>query len=732
MKGKIKKRLRLALFAVMLLVSTVMMAIGTAAIFSTFTVGDITYSKVSDSYYEEDVEVAVYRGDSKLVRIPATASGYNVLKIRSYAFENKDMEAVIIPASVEEIGTSAFKGCDSLKYVYYCGSSGDIWVWASGNEAIKNATWIYNFNPNCSHSYDNQCDTECNMCSLVRTTEHKYTNSCDAECDYCGATREIIHNFAAATCTKPETCKVCGAVNGTKLNHKYDNACDADCNLCSGVRATKHDYSVATCTKAKTCKVCKATSGKALGHKYTNKCDTTCNTCGSKRTIKHTYSNACDKSCNVCGNKRTVPAHKYTNKCDKTCNVCNYKRTITHTYSNKCDKKCNVCGYTRNVSHKYKTITTKATQKKNGSIVKKCTVCQNVASKTVIKAAKTIKISADKFNYDGKVKNPTVTVKNSAGKTLKKGTDYKVTYSAALKGVGTYKVTVKMIGKYSGTKTFNVTVLPAVKTSLNVVKGGTASIGAKSNKTVTYTSSNKSVATVNNKGVVTAKKAGTVTVTVKSGTVSTKVTVKVTNPGITITSPANNVYRGNTLKLTAKTTPAGAKVTWSTSNKAVATVSAKGVVKGIKYGSATITAKMTYNGKTYTANYKINVKVLEPDFSIFISQKSDYTDLYAVSFFNNGTKPVTILNYGYVYCGGEGAYVIDLFGGDPINYCDKINVAPYSVEIFLYCLEEDILFLSNDTVWVEVYFEYDGEVYAAFCRTSIDGLNKCYNVIHSK
>jgi len=111
-------------------------------------------------------------------------------------------------------------------------------------------------------------------------------------------------------------------------------------------------------------------------------------------------------------------------------------------------------------SKKITTKTTKATLSKNGSIVKKCSICGEVISKTTIKYAKTFSLSATSYVYNGKVKTPTVTVKDSAGKTLKEGTDYTVTYASGRKNAGTYKVTVKMKGNYSGTKTLTFKILP--------------------------------------------------------------------------------------------------------------------------------------------------------------------------------------------------------------------------------------------------------------------------------
>lgn len=57
------------------------------------------------------------------------------------------------------------------------------------------------------------------------------------------------HKWLAATCTKPETCEICGAVRGEALGHKWKEA---------------------TCTEPETCTVCKITRGTALGHSWGN------------------------------------------------------------------------------------------------------------------------------------------------------------------------------------------------------------------------------------------------------------------------------------------------------------------------------------------------------------------------------------------------------------------------------------------------------------------------------
>ena len=86
-----------------------------------------------------------------------------------------------------------------------------------------------------------------------------------------------------------------------------------------------------------------------------------------------------------------------------------------------------------------------------------------------------VKLGATSYTYDGKVKTPTVTVKNAAGKVLKKNTDYTVTYATGRKNVGKYKVTVTFKGNYSGTKTFYFTINP-VKTTVSKLTAGKKSI----------------------------------------------------------------------------------------------------------------------------------------------------------------------------------------------------------------------------------------------------------------
>jgi len=126
----------------------------------------------------------------------------------------------------------------------------------------------------------------------------------------------------------------------------------------------------------------------------------------------------------------------------------------------------------------------------------------------------------------------------------------------------------------------------------------------------TYTTSNKKVATVSKTGKITAKKTGKANITVTSANgkkVVLKVTVKKAPNKITVTTKSKTLKKGKSFKIKYKLpkNTASNVVTFKSSNKKVATVDAKGKVKALKKGKATITVQ-TFNKKK--AKIKITVK----------------------------------------------------------------------------------------------------------------------------
>lgn len=121
-------------------------------------------------------------------------------------------------------------------------------------------------------------------------------------------------------------------------------------------------------------------------------------------------------------------------------------------------------------------------------------------------------------------------------------------------------------------------------------------------KTLTWSTSDATLATVDANGLVTGVRAGTVTVTAKSGngvSGSATVTVKAYYPtAITMSDPSARIRKYESLRLGYNTVPTDVKdrsASWTSSNTAVATVSEDGTVTGINQGTAIITAT-TPNG----------------------------------------------------------------------------------------------------------------------------------------
>jgi uncharacterized protein YjdB len=263
------------------------------------------------------------------------------------------------------------------------------------------------------------------------------------------------------------------------------------------------------------------------------------------------------------------------------------------------------------------------------------------ASCTVKVTGQTVKVSSVSLNKEN------ITLKKDAKATLtatvapKNATDKTVTWSSSNEKIATVDSNGKVTAVGKGTATITaaandgsgkkgtckVTVeLPVKKITLNkstasVLKGKTLTLEVKSvspsnanNKKVTWSSSNKSVATVDKNGKVTTKKAGkaTITCTAADGSkVTAKCTVTVKQPVTKITLKKTKVTlkKGKTVTLKKTVTPSSAAtktVTWKSSNKKVATVDKNGKVKAVGKGTATITCTAK-DGSKVKATCKITV-----------------------------------------------------------------------------------------------------------------------------
>lgn len=171
------------------------------------------------------------------------------------------------------------------------------------------------------------------------------------------------------------------------------------------------------------------------------------------------------------------------------------------------------------------------------------------------------------------------------------------------------------------------------KTSINksyvtLYVGETETLKAQVNgvtKKAAWKSSKPSVASVNKSGKVTAKKPGKTTITgkVNGKSATCVVTVKekkkkpASKPRIKVSQTKATVYVRKSIKLKADVKGKSKKVSWTSSNKAVATVNKNGKVTGKKAGKVTITAKA--NGVRSAC--VVTVKIKHPTYSQYLMMK---------------------------------------------------------------------------------------------------------------
>ena len=240
------------------------------------------------------------------------------------------------------------------------------------------------------------------------------------------------------------------------------------------------------------------------------------------------------------------------------------------------------------------------------------------------------KLSSTTLSYTGKTQKPTVTVINNAGKTLKEGTDYTLTYSNDCKTIGKHFVNVTYKGDYSGKKTLYFEILPAnvtasaTQTSTSVTLSWNAVDGVDGYKVYKYNPSTKKYTTVKTTAetgctikklspatsytfaVRAYKKVGSATYRSPSSSFVTITTTPET-PTLKVTSSAKSAV----LSWSQVTGATGYGVYMSTSKNG--TYTKLGTTKGTSYTKTSLKAGKTYyfkirawskvDGKTYYSSY---------------------------------------------------------------------------------------------------------------------------------
>ena len=302
-------------------------------------------------------------------------------------------------------------------------------------------------------------------------------------------------------------------------------------------------------------------------------------------------------------------------------------------------------------------------------------------STTQALSSSNVSLSWTSKQYSGAEQKPVVTVKNAAGTTLVKGTDYTLTYSTGCKIPGTYTATVTGKGKYTGTvkKTFTITkqALNASRVTLSwtskayngavqkptvTVKnaaGGTMTLNTS--YTVSYSAGSKIpgsyTVTVTGKGYYTGKVTKTYTIT-KQPLNASRVTLSWTSrayngsvqkPTVTVKNAAGGTMTLNTSYTLSYS--AGSKIPGSYT----VTVTGKGYYTGKVTKTYTITKQALASSRvTLSATgYTYDGKVHKPTVTVknaagyAMTLNTSYTVAYSGDCKTRGTYTVTVTGKGY-------------------------------------------------------------------------------------
>jgi len=260
---------------------------------------------------------------------------------------------------------------------------------------------------------------------------------------------------------------------------------------------------------------------------------------------------------------------------------------------------------------------------------------------------------------------------------------------------GSATITATVEGK-TGTTSVTVNARPpnaVVVTPAQVLvqQGATAQVTAQvlddlgrvvPNSTVTFSSSDNTIATVSSTGLVSGVSAGKATITATSGSLSGTAQVTVTPIPVSrvVVTPASPVLTvGRTVQLAAQALSAtgqpltGRNVLWSSSTPAVATVTTAGLVTGVTTGSAVIFASIDgvlgWTDVTIMPVPVASVTVSPPTSSVTVGQTVQFSAVLkdasgntlsgrVISWSSDQTGVATITSAGLVTAVSAGSAVI--------------------------------------------------------------------------
>ena len=353
-------------------------------------------------------------------------------------------------------------------------------------------------------------------------------------------------------------------------------------------------------------------------------------------------------------------------------------------------------------------------------------------------ASSSVSVTAGSTVTNKATTNSTATVTYSSSDTSVATVSSSGVITGVAAGTCTITASVAATSTYNAKSvTCSVTVNRATQTvsftnsSASTTVGHTVTNTASTtgNGSITYSSSNTSVATVSSTGVVTGVAAGTATITATAAQTTTysqataTYTVTVTpktllTATVSFSNPTTSVYVGNNVTNVATTTSDGS-ITYSSSNESVATVDATGVVTGVGAGTAVITASVpaTENYNSASATYTITVNRQSQTVSFAQSaltleegetgsNVATTTGDGSITYQSGNTSVATVDANGTVTAVAAGTAIVTATAAQTTLY----NSATATYTVTVTALPDDYRYVTEETTTTETFFyeSFDG------------------------
>ena len=405
--------------------------------------------------------------------------------------------------------------------------------------------------------------------------------------------------------------------------------------------ATVSSSGVITGVAAGTCTITASVAATSTYNAKSVTCSVTVNR--ATQTVSFTNSSA-----------STTVGHTVTNTASTTGNG-----SITYSSSNTSVATVSSTGVVTGVAAGTATITATAAQTttySQATATYTVTVTRNTQTVSFAQSSLSIEKGSTGTNVATTTGDGSITYSSSNTSVATVSSTGVVTGVAA--GTATITATAAQTTTYSqATATYTVTVTPKTlltatvsfsnpTTSVYVGNNVTNVATTTSDGSITYSSSNESVATVDATGVVTGVGAGTAVITASvpatenynSASATYTITVNRQSQTVSFAQSALTLEEGETGSNVATTTGDGS-ITYQSGNTSVATVDANGTVTAVAAGTAivTATAAQTTLYNSATATYTVTVTALPDDYR-YVTEETTTTETFFYESFDGNTS----------------------------------------------------------------------------------------------